>query len=81
MLAGFTGIVLPCVLPEAGAGTHTASVLNHELVVFRPLPVEGLGFWIEAGAHEWMMDFRGIGVDIPVLFSLRHLGKCPCLSR
>ena len=30
------GFRLPCVAPEPGAGTHTASILIHVLAIFKP---------------------------------------------
>ena len=40
------GFRLPCVLPEAGAGAHTLSVLIHVLGIVKPPIVEGLGIRI-----------------------------------
>ena len=40
------GFRLPCVLPEAGAGTHTLSVLIHVLGIVKPPIVAGLGIRI-----------------------------------
>ena len=48
MLEGFR---LPCVAPEPGAGTHTASILINVLAMFKLLSVEGLSIWLEAGAE------------------------------
>ena len=41
------GIGMPWVPPEAGEETHTASVLNGELAIFKPLTVGALGRWRE----------------------------------
>ena len=38
---------IPCIPPEAGAETHTALVLTHELAIFKALNVRGLGMWRE----------------------------------
>ena len=40
------GFGLPSVPPEAGAGTHTLSVLIHVLGIVKPPIVEGLGIRI-----------------------------------
>ena len=37
-----------------------ATVLNHDLPIFKPLTVEGLGIWIDVSADEWMVEFGGI---------------------
>ena len=46
---------MPCVPPETGADTHTTSVLNHDLAMFKPLTVRGLGMWRERLVlmNEW----------------------------
>ena len=36
---------MPCVPPEAGAETHTESVLYGQLAIFKPLTVGGLSRW------------------------------------
>lgn len=54
------GFRLACVPPEAGAGTHTTSVLNPELAIFKPLTVKRLGIWIEAGPDVWRVEFGDI---------------------
>lgn len=69
------GFRLPCVLPEAGAGTHTLSVLIHMLEIFKPLIVKGLGIWIGAGADEWMVEFGvilAVGCANPYAFFIQE---------
>ena len=44
---------MPPVLLEAGAKTHTASVLNHERDMFKPLTFMGLDRWRERLMNEW----------------------------
>lgn len=38
---------MPCVPPEAGAETHTASVLKGEMAMLKPLVVRAVGMWRE----------------------------------
>ena len=49
------GFGMHYVPPEARAETHIASVLNHELAIFKPLTVRGLGMWRERLVlmNEW----------------------------
>ena len=72
MLEASAGFQSALCSSRAGARTHTASVLNHELSIFKPLTAKGLALWIEAGADEWMVDFGGIvvgGCANPCAFS------------
>ena len=73
-----------CLPAEARAEMHTASILHWDLAIFKPLMVEGLGTWIEAGAGECMVEigaFWWAAVPILVLFLSRDLLNLPsCLS-
>ena len=54
------GSILARVPPETVTRTHTTSVLNPELAIFKPLTVKGLGIWIEAGPDVWRVEFGDI---------------------
>ena len=68
---------MPCVPPEAGAQTNTATVFYHEMAIFKPLTFGGLCRWRK---RVVLMNELGTSValgwaagPIPGIFSLRRL--------
>ena len=65
---------IPCIPPEAGAETHTALVLTHELAIFKALKVRGLGMWREGLVvmSECETSLALFDVLIPMCFWLKR---------
>lgn len=77
-LREYMGCRMPWVLLEAGAETQPASVLSHEMAIFKLLTVRCFSRWRERlqQMNEWGISVAQLWAAalIPVLFSLKR----PC---